>query len=117
VSAQKPGEEFRFTSPTSVASVRGTEGLFTAAPDADTLVVTHGLVRLASRFGSQTVDVGEGFTGIARRDGGLAMRQATRNEQRAAEEAAKSGDQPHKLKIRLRNAQGEERDLIIDYKD
>jgi hypothetical protein len=117
VSAQKPGEEFRFTSPTSVASVRGTEGLYTASPDADTLVVTHGLVRLGSRFSAQTVDVGEGFTGIARRDGELAKREATRDERRIAEEAAKSGDQPHKLKIRLRGPQGDERDLIIDYKD
>lgn len=117
VSKQNPGEEFRFSSPTSVASVRGTEGLFTAAPDADTLTVTLGKVMLSSRFSQQSAEITEGITGIAARDGSVLSRPATRQERRAAEEAVKTGEQPHRLKLHLRSRKGEDRELMIDYKE
>jgi hypothetical protein len=117
VAKQHVGEEFRFTSPTSVASVRGTDGYFAMAPGGDTLTIITGNVNLLNRFSSRAVDVGEGFTGISNPDGSVVTRASTREERRAAAEALRTGDQPRKLRLQLRSRDGEKKDLIIDYKE
>jgi hypothetical protein len=117
ISKQKADEEFRFTSPTSVASIRGTGGLFASADTTDTLTVIEGSVRLLNRISSQTVEVGAGFTGISFRNGSVAARPSTRNEKRAAQDALKTGDTQKQLKLRLRDNKGNTKDLIIDFKE
>jgi hypothetical protein len=117
VQRQRVGEEFRFTSPTSVASVRGTDGLFSATTSGDTLIISSGTVSLLNRITQNTVDVPEGFTGVSTPDGSIISRTSTREERRSAAEAVRTGDQPRQLKLQLRTPDGEKRDLIIDYKE
>jgi hypothetical protein len=117
VQKQRAGEEFRFTSPTSVASVRGTEGFFATSTLGDTLTIIRGLVGLLNVSSQHSIDVGEGFTGISNPDGSITSREATREERRKAMNAIRTGDQPKQLKIQLRTPDGEKRDLIIDYKE
>lgn len=117
VQRQRVGEEFRFTSPTSVASVRGTDGLFSTTGGGDTLIIASGSVSLLNRFSQKSVDVPQGFTGISAPDGSIASRTSTREEQRSAAEALRTGDQPRQLRLQLRTPDGEKRDLIIDYKE
>lgn len=116
VQKQRAGEEFRFTSPTSVASIRGTEGVITTAGAGDTLTVTEGLVRLLNRVTSRSVDVGAGFTGISLRDGTLQSRPTTENERRAALDALRD-EQRRRLEIELRDPQGKPNRLKIDFND
>jgi hypothetical protein len=116
VTRQQTAEEFRFSSPTSVASIRGTAGLF-ATGSADTLVVIEGEVVFENRVSAKTVLVKAGFTGISSPDGSIITRSSNRDEQREAEAATRPGDQPRQLKMQLRNSRGEAKELILDFKD
>jgi hypothetical protein len=113
---QGPGEEFRFSSPTSVASVRGTGGAF-RVNGSDTLTVVEGRIALTNSVSRASVDVPEGYTGISRPDGTVESRPSTPAERAAAEDAMRTGDQPRQMKLELRNSQGQQRDLIIDFKE
>lgn len=117
VKKQQTGEEFRFTSPTSVASIRGTGGLFTSKRSNDTLTVTEGGVLLSNRISSTSVNVLAGFTGLSMKDGTLTMRASTREERLAAEEANRLGDQLKKLEFELRDNKGKTKQLRIEYKE
>jgi hypothetical protein len=77
---QGSDEEFRFTSPTSVASIRGTEGQFISGRDSDTLIIIEGVVLLKNARSFETVEVQAGHTGIANSDGTVFVRQATLTE-------------------------------------
>jgi hypothetical protein len=116
VAKQRAGEEFRFTSPTSVASIRGTAGVMNSASEADTLTVTEGLVKLFNRKSSRTVDVGAGFTGISGRNGDLLSRATTERERQAALDAMRDDARRH-LDIELRNPQGKTSRLKIEFND
>lgn len=116
VDKQRAGEEFRFTSPTSVASIRGTSGAFNAAAGADTLVVIEGLVSFTNRRSSRIVNVNAGFTGISTGDGSILSRASTERERQMAANALQ-GDPTKKLELELRNPQGKTSRLKIDYKD
>jgi len=115
IEKQRPEEEFRFTSPTSVASIRGTGGQY-IHDIADTLTILTGLASLLGTRLSKSTDVGAGFTGIVNPDGSVFSRPATEAEKRAAAEAMKTGDQPMKLEFDLRDGQGKSKNLRIDYK-
>jgi hypothetical protein len=116
IQKQQPGEEFRFASPTSVASVKGTAGAF-RVNGSDTLTVVEGLIAMTNSISRRGVDVPSGFTGISRPDGSLESRPSTPAELSVAQDAMRTGDQPRQLKLELRNSQGQQRDLIIEYKE
>ena len=117
VRKQQSGEEFRFSSPTSVASIRGTGGLFTSKRASDTLTVTEGIVFLTNRVSSSSVNVQAGFTGVSKNDGTVTMHVSTREERLAAEEASRMGDVLKKLEFELRDNKGKTKQLRIEYKE
>jgi hypothetical protein len=114
VKKQQPDEEFRFTSPTSVASIRGTGGLFAMG---DTLVVVEGMVRFTNTISNDFVDVGAGFTGISNPDGTIETRPSTAAERNAAQSMSRTGEQERLLEFELRDNQGNRRQLKIDIKE
>lgn len=114
---QHPDEEFRFTSPTSVASIRGTGGQFSASGTADTLIVVEGVVRLANRFSSQYVDVQAGFTGISKADGSVETRPSSPEERQTAIESSRMSDQDNRLEFEFQDGRGNRKQLRIDYRD
>jgi hypothetical protein len=116
IKKQGPGEQFRFSSPTSVASVKGTGGVL-RVNGSDTLTVVEGLVSLTNSVSNTSVDVPAGYTGISRPDGTVESRISTAAELTAAEDAMRTGDQPRQLKLELKNSQGQQKDLIIDFKE
>jgi len=113
---QGAGEQFRFSSPTSVASVKGTGGVL-RVNGSDTLTVVEGLVGLTNSVSNTSVDVPAGYTGISRPDGTVESRVSTAAELTAAEDAMRTGDQPRQLKLELKNGQGQQKDLIIEFKE
>lgn len=117
IKKQQPGEEFRFSSPTSVASIRGTGGSFTTDELADTLILVEGTVEFKNNISSNTVNVEAGFTGISKPDGTITTRPSTPEEKAAAEEAARVTDQDNKLEFELRDGRGNSKKLKIQYKD
>ena len=116
VAKQRAGEEFRFTSPTSVASIRGTAGAFKASSGSDTLIVTEGAIKFSNRTSSKSLDVATGFTGLSYRDGSLQSRPSTESERQAAADALADG-QNKKLELELRSPDGKTSRLKIEYKD
>ncbi len=113
---QRAGEEFRFTSPTSVASIRGTTGAFSTAIGSDTLVVTDGAIQFSNRSSSRSLEVRSGFTGISNGDGTLVVRESTDRERKVAADALQDG-QNKRIELELRNPQGKTSRLKIEYKD
>jgi hypothetical protein len=114
---QQAGEEFRFSSPTSVASIRGTGGSFSSAISADTLIVTAGVIEFTNTSSSRKVDVPAGYTGISKPDGSIATRLSTAEEKASAEQAARVSEQDNRLEFDLRDGRGNSKRLRIEYRD
>ncbi|HEY6190921.1 MAG TPA: FecR family protein [Bacteroidota bacterium] len=107
-------EQFRLTSPTSVASIRGTKGKLSGGEGFDTLVVTEGLVRLHNNVSNRDTDVAEGNIGFSNQDGTLSVRQATAEEIADANRLA-AGGTSNELKLELRDPQGNKKELKLRY--
>jgi hypothetical protein len=116
VQKQRVGEEFRFTSPTSVASIRGTGGSLRITGAGDTLIVLEGSVNLQNLHSGQTTAVGAGFTGISSPDGSVVVRQSTPAERLRAEEAL-LGEAQKMLEFELRDNQGRSKRLHLEYRE
>jgi len=84
IAKQRSDQEFRFTSPTSIASIRGTEGVFVTTGMADTLTIIEGSVVLTNGVTGENVEVRSGCTGISNHDGTISMWPATPEELLAA---------------------------------
>lgn len=116
IQKQHPDEEFRFYSPTSVASIRGTGGSFSASEAGDTLIVLEGLIVFSNRGSNQSVQVGAGFTGISLPNGTIQSRKSTDDERLRAENSLHNDNQKT-LEFELRDNQGRLKHLHIDYRD
>jgi hypothetical protein len=116
IEKQSPNEEFQFSSPTSVASIRGTGGQYVTGAE-DTLVIVEGSVELKNSVSNRTTIVEAGFTGIARPDGSIETRRSTDAEQQAALAASRGSDADQRLEFELRDRQGGRRDLKLEYKE
>jgi hypothetical protein len=116
IQKQQANEKFRFTSPTSVASIRGTMGSWSSGRGNDTLVLPEGLVNLRNKISDRDIDVPAGYIAFSNADGSLSSRPATEDELAAARRAA-TGGSTKELDLKLRNDDGEEKDLKIKYKN
>ncbi|MEE9166277.1 MAG: FecR family protein [Candidatus Neomarinimicrobiota bacterium] len=113
VSEQRKGD-FVVSTPTSVASVKGTSFWMASDPTSgDQVMCLDGLVELLNLISGNVVTVGPNETGTSGQDGSLGV-NAT-NPDDLPEDEDETGDGLKELRIRLRNADGEERDLIINY--
>jgi hypothetical protein len=75
-------EQFRFSSPISVASIRGTVGAFIAGADSiDNLIINHGLATLLNLLSNNSQDVGDNQTGVSDGHGNVNLHQSTKDEQ------------------------------------
>jgi hypothetical protein len=117
VNKQQPSEEFRFTAPTSVASIRGTLGLFAVQDTSDLLLVTEGLVNLKNTLSENSVAVEAGQAGVSYASGRVEKRPLTDAELRMFQSlfsGTDNGQRGKELKLQLRNDRGELRELIIE---
>ncbi len=89
INKQRSNEEFRFSSPTSVASIRGTGGQFVASALSDTLTLIEGEVVLTNLRSYRSVNVQAGYTGISHSDGRIFVRIASPEELSRASSAAR----------------------------
>jgi len=108
-------EQFRLTSPTAVASIRGTRGMLSGGDGSDTLIVTEGTVRFGNNVSNREVDVAAGNIGISSQDGTISSRRATTKELAEADRLA-TGGTLNELKLELRDKQGNKKELKLKYK-
>jgi hypothetical protein len=71
-------EQFRFSSPISVASIRGTQGGYVSGGKADSLTIAEGLADFTNSLSGKTGHVGTGNTGVADSSGRFNIHQAGR---------------------------------------
>jgi hypothetical protein len=105
---QKPGEQFRFTSPTSVASIKGTNGAYTSNSDGSSLTIVEGKGEFETKDGKK-FEVNSGETAFIDEKGQSGKRKATPNELNNATTSTKTGP----FKVRFFDADGNERVIEI----
>jgi hypothetical protein len=116
---KQQNEEFTFTSPTSVASIRGTEGIFDRHNEIDMLIIKEGNVNFKNLKSEKEINVGAGETGQSYPDGNLEKHKSTQDEINAVDNALKAGDKQigREFKLELKDKNGDKKDLKIKYKE
>ena len=112
---KQQSDRFRLTSPTSVASIRGTKGKWSGGQGHDTLIVTEGLVNLKNKISNKDIDISAGYIGFSDEDGSLSSRKATDEELTDANEAA-IGKTMNELKFEMNDSKGNKKELKLRYK-
>lgn len=109
VAKQQQNEEFQFTTPTMVASIRGTKGFFQVGDDGTVLVLEEGAIDYKSLIGEQIKgNVRGGNSVVFTNDGQVTVATISPEQQRQLEDSKKTNTK----KIIIKTNQG---DLIIEY--
>ncbi|MDP3149756.1 MAG: FecR family protein [Ignavibacteria bacterium] len=109
VAKQQQNEEFQFTTPTMVASIRGTKGFFQVGDNGTVLVLEEGAVDYKSLLGEQIKgNVRGGNSVVFTNDGQVTVSTISPQQQRQLEDSKKTNTK----KIIIKTNQG---DLIIEY--
>lgn len=130
---KRPNEKFEFSTPTSVASIRGTGGALMADPDSsDMLVLESGTVVLTNNVSNRSVTVNQGQTGRSFANGEITVQPSAPGDIRRMHNVQMLGSadttgtggangdgQPpgrtDEVRIKLKDKQGAQKTLIIKY--
>lgn len=113
ISSQKKGE-FSITTPTSVASVKGTLfWMISNSVEGDQVIGLEGVVEMTNLISGQVMNVQAGQTVTSTPSGDMAVVPTDAGS--LPEDQAETQPQINELRIRLRNAEGVEKVLIIQY--
>jgi hypothetical protein len=107
IKKQGPNEQFRFTSPTSVASIKGTDGYYSP----NSLLILKGSASLSLPDGTGAKDVGSGEIGEIV-NGQVQVRKATTEELDEARRVLSELNE--RIIIKLRDANGNIREIEIE---
>ena len=111
-------EQFRFTSPISVASIRGTSGDWGQTDSVTQYVMLTGLLNLLNLNSNRSEDVGGGQTGITDINGNLIVRPSTDEEKNNANKTdEETQKKKHQLKIKGEDKEGKQRTIILDWEE
>ena len=109
VTKQQQNEEFQFTTPTMVASIRGTKGFLQVGDNGTVLVLEEGAMDYKSLIGEQIKgNVTGGNSVIFYNDGQVTVASISPDQQKQLEDSKKTNTK----KIIIKTNQG---DLIIEY--
>ncbi len=117
---KQENEQFIFTSPTSVAAIRGTQGELTSLSDGDLLTVLEGMVSFLNQLSNTTVEVGAGETGFSGKDGKISKHAATADELNNVSNSINSGKGKgdiKELQIELKDKEGNKKLIKIRYRE
>lgn len=108
--------EFKIATPTSVASVKGTEfWVISDESSGDQVIGLSGLVELLNQMSGQSVMVGSNQTGFSMPGGEVDVTQ-TQPESVPEDEEEGEGAELNQLRFEYRNSDGSIREVIIDYR-
>jgi hypothetical protein len=115
---KQPKEQFRFTSPISVASIRGTSGLWGQEDSSSVYVMLTGFLNLLNLTSNRSEDVGAGQTGIADVDGDIVVRPSTDDEETDAEQNQEDEEQTKRqIRITGEDKDGKVRTVILEWEE
>ena len=110
----KQNSNFVIQTPTSVASVKGTDfWMITDLVDGDLVIGLEGVVSLTNNETGSEVDVTEGTSGISTPDGDVIVEET--EESSVPDDPTDQDEQQSEIKIYFEGPNGEQKVLIIDY--
>lgn len=110
----KQNTDFVIQTPTSVASVKGTDfWLITDPENGDQIIGIEGIVGLTNNETGQEVDVSEGMSGISTPDGNIGLEVT--DESSIPDDPSIETNGTSQIKIYLEGPNGEQRVMIIEY--
>jgi len=110
----KQNTDFVVQTPTSVASVKGTDFWLLSDPtNGDQIIGIEGIVGLVNIESGQEVDVTEGMSGTSTPDGNVASAETDPNS--IPEDPSDTDEGPSEVRIYLEGPNGEQKVLIIEY--
>jgi hypothetical protein len=111
---QKQNTDFVIQTPTSVASVKGTDFWLITDPVAgDQVIGIDGIISLVNSETGQEVEVKEGMSGISTPDGNVGLDET--NPASIPDDPSDEQDGPSQIKIYLEGPNGEQKVLVIEY--
>ena len=119
-SVSKQKGEFRIATPTSVASVKGTEWWVESNEDGDTFIVVEGVVEVENLISGTVQNVGQDETATSNPDGTVDVEETDDadipDDPAEDEEEEETGSTIHELRIRMVNEESNsEKFIIIEY--
>ena len=111
---QKQNTDFVIQTPTSVASVKGTDFWLITDPVAgDQVIGIDGIISLVNSETGQEVEVTEGMSGISTPDGNIGLKNT--DPASIPDDPSDEQDGPSQIKIYLEGPNGEQKVLVIEY--
>ena len=109
------GKEFRISTPTSVASVKGTEFAIQSDPSSgDSFTLIEGLIEVTNSVTGESTQVQEGETAISTPDGSLDVAETTSDDLDGFEEA--SMEPPtQELRFEVEDENGNIKEILIKF--
>ena len=109
------GKEFRISTPTSVASVKGTEFAIQSDPSTgDSFTLIEGLIEVTNSITGESTEVEEGETAISTPDGSLDVAETTSDDLNGFEEA--SIEPPtQELRFEVEDENGNIKEILIKF--
>ena len=111
ISPQQSGE-FTISTPTSVASVKGTGFWIVSTPEGDQVIVTDGTVTVTNNESGESVTVGVGQTATSNPDGTVDVEPTPAG---GVPDDPGDEDVRDQIRIKLENPDGDTKEIIIDY--
>ena len=112
---KKQNSSFVIQTPTSVASVKGTDFWLLTDPDkGDQVIGLEGIVSLKNIDTGQDVDVVQGMSGISTPDGDIGVEE-TEASSIPTDPSDSSEDGPSQFKIYLEGPNGTQKVMVIEY--
>ena len=110
----KQNTDFVIQTPTSVASVKGTDfWLITNPETGDQIIGIEGIIGLTNNETGQEVDVTEGMSGISTPDGNIGLEVTDQSS--IPDDPSEETSGPSQIKIYLEGPNGEQRVMVIEY--
>ena len=109
------GKEFRISTPTSVASVKGTEFAIQSDPSSgDSFTLIEGLIQVTNSITGESTQVQEGETAISTPDGSLNVAETTSDDLDGFEEASIE-PQTQELRFEVEDENGNIKEILIKF--
>ena len=111
---KKQKTDFVIQTPTSVASVKGTDFWLVSDPETgDQIIGIEGIVGLVNNETGQEIDVSEGMSGLSTPDGNVGLTETDPSS--IPDDPSDEIEGPSQVKIYLEGPNGEQKVMIIEY--
>ena len=111
---KKQNTDFVIQTPTSVASVKGTDFWLVSDPKTgDQIIGIEGIVGLVNNETGQEIDVSEGMSGLSTPDGNVGLTETDPSS--IPDDPSDEIEGPSQVKIYLEGPNGEQKVMIIEY--